>query len=195
MGWGALSWKLSVDSTTRGRAEGGRLTETPTIPTANHNHTQGPLHVEDDEEVALVWSSPMPDAPDRIHLSRRLSISTTPLTVMGSPLASSDDLRRLASSSLISEVGVEQHFAFLAEAVGREACRPTSRTTVVLRDVNYKVWIVCTGRRSDPNVLNFISLQFPRSASASRPRHSPPCTSPSRTRSKACSRAGGESAP
>lgn len=98
--------------------------------------------MEDDEEVALVWSSPLPDAPDRIHLSRRLSISTTPLTVMGSPLASSDDLRRLASSSLISEVGVEQHFAFLAEAVGREACRPTSRTTVVLRDVNYKVGVV-----------------------------------------------------
>lgn len=57
----------------------------------------------------------------------------------GSPLASNDDLRRLASSSMISEVGVEQHFASLAEAVGREGCRPTSRTTVVLRDVNYKV--------------------------------------------------------
>lgn len=105
--------------------------------------------MEDDEEAAR-WSSPLPDGPDRAHLPRRLSISTTPGTVMGSPLASSDDLRRLASSSLISEMGVEQHFAFLAEAVGREACRPTSRTTVVLRDVNYKVrsgilWIEAEG--------------------------------------------------
>lgn len=90
----------------------------------------------DDEEAA--WSSPLPDQ-ERGHLPRRLSISTTPLTMVGSPLASSDDLRRLASSSLISEVGVEQHFAFLAEAVGREGCRPTSRTTVMLKDVNYKV--------------------------------------------------------
>lgn len=94
---------------------------------------------EEDDEEAACWPSPLPDGPDRAHLPRRLSISTTPLTVMGSPLASSDDLRRLASSSLISEMGVEQHFAFLAEAVGREACRPTSRTTVMLRDVNYKV--------------------------------------------------------
>jgi hypothetical protein len=69
-----------------------------------------------------------------------MSRGSSSASPMGSPLLeSSDDLRRLATSSLISEVGVEQHFASLAEAVGREACRPTSRTTVVLRDVNYKV--------------------------------------------------------
>ena len=50
------------------------------------------------------------------------------------------DLRRLTNSSSILQSGVERHFESLAEAVGLDG-RSTSKTTVVLRDVSYKVGV------------------------------------------------------
>lgn len=112
------------------------------------------MDIDDDEETGWSLSHAFRSShdSDRGSFSRehvRRSFGSTAGSVlggsahdsqqwMGSP-SSIEDLRRLASSSLISEVGVEEHFASLAEAVGRDGCRPTSRTTVVLRDVNYKV--------------------------------------------------------